>query len=663
MQTQDSRNDAEKRIEKSEDELLKYKQLYKQSVITSARLSRELQAAKAEIGGMKKTFTWKISFPFRKTADFIKNSKPARMAYKTLRYLKHRGIRATVKKITGKFFISGNLKRRTFPDKRELDEQRAVRFEKSVTFSVIVPLYNTPCKFLEEMIDSVKAQTYSDWELCLADGSDAEHGYVGEYCLAAAKEDSRIKYKRLEKNLGISGNTNAAIDMSCGDYIALFDHDDKLHPSALFEMAKVINEEGADFIYTDEAKFTKNERRDAYAFFFKPDFSPDMLRSINYICHFTVFSRELMDIAGRFRSEFDGSQDYDMILRLTENAKKPMHIPKILYFWRCHSGSVASDVSVKPYTITAAKNAILEQVSRMGHTAEIFDSEILTSYRLKYDIIGKPLVSIIIPNKDCAAELESCLSSIYAFSTYENFEVVIVENNSKEEETFKFYEKAKAAYPSLKVIRWEGEFNYSKINNLGFEHISGEYVILLNNDIEIITPEWIEQLLMLAQRRDVGAVGMKLYYPDGNIQHGGVVVGIRDVAGHAHRDYKHDDHGYFGRLTYTQNFSAVTAAAMMVKASVYREVGGLEESFAVAFNDVDLCLKIGRAGYRIVWTPYAEAYHYESKSRGYEDTPEKKARFEREKQLLHERWGEIFENGDPYYNPNLTLEYEDFSVR
>ncbi len=646
-----------------EQELECYKKLYKESIAASIAMRRELSDVKTELDRVKNSGSWKFTAPARKFAGVMQKTPPVRLTGKGFRMLRQFGVRYTLKKLKNKFKHARKLRKEILCSREMLDEQRAHIFENQVKFSVIVPLYNTPSKYLREMINSVTAQSYSNWELCLADGSDAEHSYVEEQCLAFAAEDSRIKYKKLEKNLGISDNTNAAIAMSEGDFIALFDHDDKLHPTALFEVAAAINEKGADFIYTDEAKFTKNEKKDAYGFFFKPDFSPDMLRSINYICHFTVFSRALFERVGSFRSAFDGSQDYDMILRLTEKAQNPVHIPKILYFWRCHAESVASNIEAKPYAITAAKNAILEQVSRMGYTASIYDSSILTSYRLKYDIIGEPLVSIIIPNKDHISDLELCLNSIYALSTYRNFEVVVVENNSTEEETFAFYERAKTCYPNLKVAVWEHEFNYSKINNFGFKYAEGDYIVLLNNDIEIITPEWIEEMLMFAQRSDVGAVGMKLYFADNSIQHGGVVVGIADVAGHAHKGHPKDDPGYFGRLTYAQNFSAVTAAAMMVRSSVFTEVGGLEETFTVALNDVDFCLKVGKAGYRVVWTPYAEAYHYESKSRGYEDSDEKKARFEEEKQRLHKRWGEIFEKGDPYYNPNLTLDREDFGLR
>jgi glycosyltransferase involved in cell wall biosynthesis len=544
----------------------------------------------------------------------------------------------------------------------ELARQRDFVFEKSPCFSIVVPLYNTPNDFLVEMINSVLASTYSNWELCLADGSDAEHAYVAKTCLDFAEKDSRIKYKKIEKNLGISGNSNVALEMATGDFIALFDHDDKLHPSALFEAAKAASD-GADFIYTDEAKFSTHEKKDAYDFFFKPDFSPDTLRGYNYICHFTVFSRSLYEQVGGFRSAFDGSQDYDLILRLTEKAKKAVHIPKILYYWRCHAASVASDISAKPYTVTSAKLALGEHLERMGLEGEVLDSSFLSTYRIKYAIKGEPLVSVIIPNKDHADDLDNCLKSVFGLSTYKNFEVIVVENNSTEQATFDYYEQAQKEYANLRVVRWEHEFNYSKINNFGAQYAKGEYFILLNNDIEIITPEWIEEMLMLNQRDDVGISGMMLYYPDDTVQHAGVILGIGDVAGHSHKYFRRGESGYFYRMSVVQNYSAVTAAALMVRASVYHEVGGLEESFAVAFNDVDFCMKVRQAGYKVLWTPYAEAYHYESKSRGYENDKAKIKRFHSEIANFNSRWGDVLASGDPYYNPNLTNEREDFSFR
>ena len=560
--------------------------------------------------------------------------------------------KSKLEKISDDFYIS---------DERRRAEEKA-EFTKNIKFSVLVPLYNTPEKFLKEMIESVEAQTYKNWELCLADGSDREHSFVGKICKKYTGKDKRIKYEKLEKNLGISENTNACIRMATGDYIALFDHDDLLHPSALYEVMRAICEHGADFIYTDENTFSE-EPHDAYNPHFKPDFSPDTLRSYNYICHLSVFSRELLDSVGYFRSEYDGSQDYDLILRLTEKAKKIFHIRKILYYWRAHKNSVAQDVGAKPYTITAAKKALAAHLERCGLKGEVLDSSVPTTYHIKYEIDGNPLISVIIPNKDHTDDLDVCLKSLYEKSSYKNFEVIIVENNSTEKETFEYYEKVKQQYENLNVVTWTGIFNYSAINNFGINYAKGEYILLLNNDVEILNDNCLEEMLMFAQRKDVGAVGAKLYYSDDTVQHAGVILGLGGIAGHAHKHFDRHDPGYAARASIAQNLTACTAACLMMRRDVFDEVGGLDESFEVAFNDVDLCMKIREKGYLIVFTPYAELYHYESKSRGNDDTPEKLERFHGEVRRFEMKWQKQLDDGDPYYNPNLTLTRDDFSLK
>lgn len=542
----------------------------------------------------------------------------------------------------------------------EFEERKTECFEKSVLISVVVPLYNTPRKYLRQMIDSVRMQTYGNWELCLADGSNEKNFFIRKYCEKLAKTDSRIKYKKLEKNLGISGNSNACLEMAAGDYIALLDHDDLLHPYALSENMKYVCSENADFIYSDENVFIKKPT-ETFCPHYKPDYAPDTLRSYNYICHFSVFSKELLNKVGGFRSEFDGSQDFDLFLRLTEKAEKIVHIPKILYYWRAAKSSTASDIGVKSYALDAGKKAVAEHLKRVGLEGTVSDSSFPSTYRVSYEIKGKPKVSILIPTCDHAETLKKCLDSIMNLSTYDNYEIVLVENNSRQSETFFYYETL-MSYERVKLVSWNGEFNYSAINNFGFNYTSGEYVILLNNDIEVITPDWIQEMLMFAQRQDVGAVGAMLYYPSDRIQHAGVILGIGGVAGHSHKGTERGEGGYMSRLTLAQNLSAVTGACMMLPRRVYEELGGLDEGFKIAFNDVDLCMRIRKSGRLVVWTPYAELYHYESESRGYEDTPEKQARFESEVQKFKGRWGADLEKGDPYYNPNLTLEYEDFSV-
>lgn len=603
--------------------------------------------------------------PLRRITALIKRLAIGR----TLVYLKKNGLRATVyrvlkgagpmpvdkrklKKIAEDYYISAQ--------RREQEEN--AQFPKDIKFSVLVPLYNTPDSFLKAMIESVQAQTYKNWELCLADGSDKEHSFVGEICKKYADGDRRIKYEKLERNLGISENINACIRMATGEYIALFDHDDLLHPSALYEVMRAICEHGADFVYTDENTFSE-EPRDAYNPHFKPDFSPDTLRSYNYICHLSAFSRELLDSVGYFRSEYDGSQDYDLILRLTEKAKNVFHIRKILYYWRAHKNSVAQDVGAKPYTVTAAKKALAAHLERCGLKGEVLDSSVPTTYHIKYEIDGNPLISVIIPNKDHTDDLDICLKSLYEKSSYKNFEVIIVENNSTEKETFEYYEAIAQKHGNVKIVKWEGNFNYSAINNFGVNYAKGEFILLLNNDVEIINGSCLEEMLMFAQRKDVGAVGAKLYYSDDTVQHAGVILGLGGTAGHAHKHFGRSHPGYMARASIAQNLSACTAACLMMRRDVFDEVGGLDESFEVAFNDVDLCMKIRKKGYLVVFTPYAELYHYESKSRGNDSTPEKLERFRGEIDRFKEKWQKQLDDGDPYYNPNLTLTRDDFSLK
>ena len=548
-----------------------------------------------------------------------------------------------------------------FANKEEIERQSKVVFEHNVKFSVIVPLYNTPSDFLKEMINSVIGQSYQNWELCLADGSDGKHDEVEKICLSY--NDPRISYKRLEKNEGIAGNTNACLKMATGDYIFLFDHDDILHAYALHRCAQKINEVKADFIYSDEMVF-EDDIENVKLIHFKPDFSADSLRGHNYICHLCCFSKRLLDEVGYFSFEHDGSQDYDMILRLTEKAQSIVHIPEVLYYWRSHPGSVASDVSVKPYCRDSAIKALDDHLKRIGLKGKAIEASYPTTYKIEYEIIGEPLISIIIPNKDYIKVLDKCLKSIYKKSTYKNFEILVIENNSENKETFEYYENIKKEYNNLKVIIWDGPWNYSAINNFGVQYASGDYYVLLNNDVEVITPRWLEEMLMFTQRNDVGATGALLYYPDDTVQHAGLIMGIGGLAAHSHRSAIRDSGGYMHRLCVVQNMSGVTGACLMTKKSIWEKLGGLDESFVVSFNDVDFCLRIREAGYQIIYTPFCELYHYESKSRGYDDTPEKKNRMDQEGAKLKARWKEKLERGgDPFYNVNLTLDREDFTLK
>ncbi len=639
------------------------------------QLSRQLQKQQASMAKLQNdamayevishSFFWRITKPFRLLSDLckriVKRTPGVRKLAKGLSYCKRHGIRATWRKMRHRQEEAAFAEKELYTAE-ELAAQREHRFAKDIKISILVPLYNTPIVFLREMIASVTAQTYSNWELCLADGSDAEHGEVQQVAEAYAAVDNRILYRKLEKNLGISENTNACIDMASGEYIALFDHDDLLHPAALFNVMEAICNQGADFVYTDELTFISPDLKKVASVHFKPDYAPDSLRGINYICHLSVFSRALLEKVGRFRKEFDGSQDHDLILRLTEQAKCVVHIPKVLYYWRAHAQSVAMSTGAKTYAVEAGKRAVLESMQRAGYNGTVESAPVLaTLYRVRYDIVTDATVSIIIPNKNHEKDLRLCISSILERTTYPNYEIVIVDNGSDEQSVFDYYEELKAE-PRVKLCSLDIPFNYSKLNNFAARQASGEYYLLLNNDIEILTPEWIEEMLMYVQREDVGAAGAMLYYPDDTIQHAGCILGIGGIAGHSHKRFPRSDAGYMGRLCYAQNVSAVTAACMLIKASVWQEVGGLDESFQVAFNDIDLCMKIREAGYLIVWTPHAEAYHYESKTRGLEDSAEKIKRFQSEIRRFELKWGEQLAAGDPYYNPNLTLEHENFSI-
>lgn len=578
--------------------------------------------------------------------------------------LRTNGWRATWRKAAAILCATDNYRsiaRKPLFSEAELAEQRRHVFPREIRFSIIVPLYNTPERFLREMVDSVLAQTYGDWELCLADGSDEAHGDVEAICRRFAAGDSRIRYRKLERNLGISGNSNAALAMAEGDYVGLLDHDDLLHPAALYEVRRTIENTGADFLYTDEGTFS-GKPKNMFLAHFKPDFAPDNLRANNYICHFTVFQRALLAETGDFDPACDGSQDHDLVLRLTEKARRVAHIPELLYYWRAHSGSVAGDAAAKPYAALAGIRSVEKQLARLGLAGAVESvGPGLTFYRTRYAIHGAPRVSILIPNYEHIDDLRTCLDSIFAKTTWPEYEIVIVENNSASPALFAYYDLLQRQHANLRVVTWQGAFNYSAINNFGARFCTGEYLLLLNNDVEVITPDWIQEMLMFAQRSDVGAVGAMLYYPDDTVQHAGVIVGMGGPAGHQHKHFRRGDAGYAGRLLYAQNLSAVTGACLMMPRAVWEQVGGLDEALAVAYNDVDLCLRIREAGYLIVWTPFAQLYHYESRSRGQDDTPEKQQRFQSEARFFQTRWEKTMASGDPYFNPNLALYRGDFS--
>lgn len=594
---------------------------------------------------------------------------------KLIEYIKQHGFKETIKKIfiillnkliygrrnkkilqeeneNYKLWIKNNE-----PTKEELELQREYKFNFSPKISIVVPMYNTPIKYFKELIESVVNQTYSNLELCLADGSPEKNEEFEDIC----NKDDRIKYKFLGKNGGISENTNEALKLATGDYIALLDHDDIIPKFALYEIVKCINENpDVEFIFSDEDKIME-DKENRMGPHFKSDYAHDTLLSYNYICHFSIFKKELLERIGGFNKEFDGSQDYDIILRAIENAKKIIHIPKILYHWRINPASVAMSSTAKPYAYEAAKKAIKAHLKRIGEDAEVTDSRIIGLYRLDYKLKEKSKVSIIILNKDHKRDLKKCIDSILK-TKYDNYEILIVENNSKDKNIFEYYNKI-SQNDKIKVLYYmeKENFNYSKLNNFAAKQASGDYLLFLNNDIEIIydkaeNKDWLEMMLAQCQRKDIGIVGAKLLYKNNTIQHAGVVLNFGGVAGHVNAHEPKDAEGYFGRIMIQQNFSAVTGAFLMLSKKDYMEVNGFDEDFPVAYNDIDLCLKITNLGKLVVYNPYITAYHYESKTRGYDISEEKKKRLEEDSERIIKKWKGVFEKYDPYFNVNLRTD-------
>ena len=608
---------------------------------------------------------------------------------KGYRYLKRHGMKQFLIRLTERFQQEDidyetwfGLNKAT---EKELQEQRKNPPEHGPLISIVVPVYRTPEIYLREMMESVMEQTYGNWELCLADASprgeqlrqdlkkikgrktrdavmkipdgDTElTSVIREYQL----KDSRIRYEILKENKSIAENSNAAMEMATGDFVGLLDHDDTLEPNALYEVArKICEDDRVDVVYTDEDKINSKGTKHLTPNM-KPDFNLDLLRSNNYICHLFVVRRILMEKVGGFRKEFDGAQDYDFILRCTEEAEKIAHVHKVLYHWRTHEKSTSDNPESKIYAFHAGRRAVESHLQRLGIQAEVEETCDLGYYRVKYPVTGSPLVSILIPNKDQLQTLKKCLKSIWEKTEYTNYEILIIENNSTEKETFEFYKKIDGRH-HVRVLYWDKEFNYSAINNFGAAQAKGEYLLLLNNDTEVITKGWMKELLSHCQRPEVGMVGAKLYFPDNTIQSAGTIIGMGGMADHAFVNMDRKKSGYMHRASIQVDMSGVTAACAMVKRSVYEEVHGLEENLTVAFNDVDLGLKIVTAGYLIVFDPYAELYHYESKSRGVND--EKKERHAREVKYTQEKWADFLAAGDPCYNQNLTLAKHNFSLR
>lgn len=617
---------------------------------------------------------------------------------KGLRYLKHYGPKKFFARLQERMepeevpYGPWYEKHKATAKQLEMQRQESDKWENRPLVSICVPLFKTPEEYLRQMIDSVQAQSYTNWELCLADGTPTDA--VEKVIKEIVADEPRIRYEHLPENLGIAENTNAAFALAMGEWIGLLDHDDILAPDALYEVlvaagagctvlaadaalsADTMTEEGcAEVVYTDEDKVS-TDLQTHFQPHFKPDFNIDLLRSNNYITHFFVVKRQIVEKVGGFKKEFDGAQDYDFIFRCTAQAKAVAHVPRILYHWRVSMESTADNPASKLYAFEAGKRAIESDLKAKGLVGEVSHMPDYGFYRVKYAVSGEPLVSIIIPNKDEAKTLKTCIGSILK-SSYKTYEIIVVENNSTQPETFSYYEEltgkpydadsaVEGVLPNgnrVCVVTWKAGFNYSAINNFGATYAKGEYYVLLNNDIELITTDWLEEMLGNCQRDDVGIVGAKLLYDDDSVQHAGIVVGIGGVAGNMFVGLKKDRDGYMHKASLQMNYSAVTAACLMVKAAAFKQVSGLSEELAVAFNDVDFCLKVRRAGYLVVYNPAVRAYHYESKSRGAEDTVEKLQRFDGEIAWMKEHWADILQKGDPFYNPNLTLKKSNYSLK
>lgn len=526
--------------------------------------------------------------------------------------------------------------------------------------SIVMPVYNSNLEWLEAAISSIQNQVYKNWELCIADDASPAPG-LKPFLEAAAKKDSRIKIVYREKNGHISAASNSAIEVATGDWIALFDHDDLLHPYAFYWVALAIHKNpDCKLIYTDEDKIDESgQRHDPY---FKPDWNYDLFLSQNMFSHLGVIKKDLLSSVGGFRVGYEGSQDHDLILRASEHvtAEQIFHIPKVLYHWRVHEESTAKSSSTKPYAVIAGEKAIQDHLKRKNIAGRVsFEGY---GYRVKYSLPARlPLVSLVIPTRNGLSLLQQCITSILEKTTYKNFEVIVVDNGSDDLETLEYLEALKQK-PNFMILRDDRPFNYSQLNNLAVKHANGEIIGLINNDIEVISPDWLSEMVSHSLRPGVGAVGAKLLFPDGRLQHGGVILGVGGVANHAHLFSPGNHHGYFGRMSVIQEFSAVTAACLLIKKSIFEEAGGLDEvNLTVAFNDIDFCIRVNKLGYRNIWTPYALLYHHESATRGQDVAPEKRARFVREVEYMMTTWGGDFVS-DPFYNPNLNLDFPDFSL-
>jgi len=645
---------------------------------TVQALSAQVVALSAQLTGILNGRAWKFALFLRQIRMKLlppggRREKLTRWAYSALKIWRREGLITLIRKIKERLVRKSGVPFSDYqdwilknePSTEQLAEQRAKAndFAYKPLISVVVPVWNTPAKILVQTIRSVVDQTYDKWELCIADGnSDPETKKVLSYW---AKKDVRIKIKFLDENKGIAVNSNEALSLAQGEFVAFLDHDDLLAPFALFEVVSTLQQcPNADLIYSDEDLISMDDKR-RFGPHFKPAYTPDLLRSINYITHLLVIRKALGDKIGWLRNGYDGAQDYDLTLRMVEQAREIAHIPKVLYHWRHWSSSTtntsnASSVA-KKHANESGKKALKEHLERCGLNGVVEDGPDLTTYQVRYAIIDRPLVSIIILNRDHSQELRECITSIRNKSTYENYEIIVVENTSQEEQTFRLYDELKKD-PSIRIIEYKQPFNFARANNFAVGHARGDVFLFLNNDTEVISRDWLERMLEHTLRKEVGIVGSKLYYPNNTIQHAGIILGIGGFAGHSHKHFPGNATGYINRLRLIQNYSAVTGACLMIRKDVFHEIGGFDEQYELAISDVDLCLKAISSHYLIVWTPYAELYHHESKTRGYEDNEEKRRRLKGEIDRLKQKWSGFLERGDEYYNPNLSLSAENFSI-
>jgi len=624
---------------------------------------QNLQNHQKELQSVINSRAWKLIMFYSKIKTTLW-TKPVSLIKKGWNVLTHLGPKVFWKRLVRKMKKQKPMEEKAayqkYVEENQLTDQdqkkaeaEIKKFQKSPVISIVMPTYNVDEKWLHKAIKSVQDQWYDQWELCICDDASTEENLI-QIIKEYVQNDDRIKAVFRKKNGGIVKASNDAIELATGEFIGFLDNDDELTPDALYEVVKTLQEKDYDFIYSDEDKLDLDGNRCDP--FFKPDWAPDLLLSENYTSHFSVYRRSLIEELGRLTDESSGCQDYDLVLRITEKTDKIKHIPKILYHWRKIPGSTAATVDAKPYVFTRAKETLLRAMKRRGIEGTVEDGRFSSSFRVKRRILGEPLVSIIIPFKDKADVLKVCIESILKKSTWENYEIILVDNQSEELETKEYLDQLKYN-KKIKLLSYDHPFNFAAINNFAVQEAQGEYFLLLNNDTEVISEDWIQSMLEHAQREEVGAVGAKLIYPNDLIQHAGVIIGLNGIANHAFGKTHRNDLAYFGQAEVIRNYSAVTGACMMIKKDIYQKMGGLnEKDLAITFNDIDFCLRLREQGYLVVYTPFAELYHHESLSRGYEVAM-------KEIQYMQRKYAGILENGDPYYNRNLTQERFDFSLR